>query len=290
MRFRVSPILILLALIAAGCAAGGRSAPETTPAGHVHFYQLDKGDEVGFSNETDMSMTMDVPQLPIPQPIEVALSMTQRLVVDEVRDGMITGELVNEDFTMSGMGDMLSQVGMGDLGNMRMPVSMDQQGHSEMNISFDQEGMGGGMMNMPGGLNSFFVPWPGHPVPIGATWIDSISYDQSESPMDISGTMITEFTYLGLEAVEGAEDAVTAHKVRAVLTGSMSGTTEAAGADMNMSGTWSGETDYWFDQDDGLLLSAFVSMRTSMLIEMFAPMEMVIPMDMEMKSTIRRVR
>jgi len=290
MRSRLLPFLLLLTLMAAGCAAGGTGSPETTPAGHVHYYQLDKGDEVTFLNESDMSMNMDVPELPIPQPIEMAISMTQRLVVDEVRDGMITGELVNEDLTISGMGDMFSQMGLGDLGNMRIPVEMTSRGHSEIDISFEQEGMGGGMMNMPGGLNSFFVPWPDYPVPIGTTWIDSVSFDQSGAPLDMTGTMITEFTYLGLEPVEGAEDAVAAHKVHAVLSGSMSGSTEQAGADMYMSGTWSGETDYWFDQNDGLLLSSTASMRTSMLIEMFVPMEMVIPMDIQMESTIRRVR
>ena len=290
MRSRPFPFLLLITLMAAGCAAGGTGAPETTPAGHSHFYQLDTGDEVNFSNESDISMEMDVPELPIPQPIEMSLSMTHRLVVEEVRDGMITGELVNENFSMSGMGEMLSQMGLGELGNMKMPVRMTARGKSEMDFSIEEAGMGGGMMNMPGGLNSFFVPWPDHPVPIGTSWTDSISIEQAQMEMDITGTMITEFTYLGLEPVEGAEDAISAHKVHAVLSGTMAGGVDQAEANMMMSGTWSGETDYWFDQKDGLLILSTSSMRTSMLIEMFAPMEMIIPMDMQMKATIRRVR
>ncbi len=70
----------------------------------------------------------------------------------------------------------------------------------------------------------------------------------------------------------------------------MAGGIDQAVASMMMSGTWSGETDYWFDQNDGLLLSSLSSLRTAMLIEMVAPMEMVIPMDMQMKATIRRER
>lgn len=284
------PLLIASTLVMAGCAAGGTSAPETTPAGHVHFYQLDKGDEVTFSNETDISMEMDVPELPIPQPIEMTLSMTQRLVVEENQDGMITGELVNEDFSLSGMGEMFDQMGLSGLENMKMPVKMTEHGKSELSFSTEQAGLGGGMINMPGGLNSFFVPWPDDPVPIGTSWTDSISIEQAQMEMNITGTMITEFTYLGLEPIEGAEDAVLALKVHAVLSGTMAGGVDQAGTNMMMSGTWSGETDYWFDQDDGLLLTSTSSMRTIMLIEMFAPMDMVIPMDMQMKATIRRVR
>ncbi len=151
-----------------------------------------------------MLMEMDVPELPIPQPMEMSISMTQRLVVEDVRDGLITGELVNEDFSLSGMGDMLSQMGVGELGNMKMPVKMTSRGHSEMSISTEQTGLGGGMMNMPGGLNSFFVPWPDYPVPIGSSWIDSVAIEQDQLGMDIKGTMITEYTYLGLDMLEGS--------------------------------------------------------------------------------------
>ncbi len=283
------PLLIASTLVMAGCAAGA-GAPETTPAGHVHLYQLEKGDEVTFSNETDISMEMDVPELPIPQPIEMSLSMTHRLTVEEVRDGLITGELVNENVSMSGMGEMLNQMGLGQLGNMKIPVRMTARGKSEMDLSFEEAGAGGGMMNMPGGLNSFFVPWPDHPVPVGTSWTDSISIEQAQMEMDITGTVITEYTYLGLEPVGGTEDAVPAHKVHAVLSGTMAAGVDQAEADMMMSGTWSGETDYWFDQKDGLLILSTLSMRTSMLIEMFAPMEMIIPMDLQMKATIKRVR
>jgi hypothetical protein len=290
MRIRLFPLLFLITIITVGCAASGAGAPDTA-RGHVHIYKLEPGDVVGFTNETDMLMEMDIPDLPIPQPMEMSLSMVQRLEVEDVEDGVITGELVNEDFSLSGMGDMLGQMGVGDLGNMRLPVKMTERGHSEMSISAEMAGRGGGMVNMPGGLNSFFVPWPDYPVEVGSSWIDSVAIDSdqmSQMGLDMTGTMITEFTYLGLEMVEGSDDAPMSHKVHAVLSGSMSGSMDQAQGSMMMSGTWSGETDYWFDRDDGLLLSSLASLRTSMLIEMIAPMDMVIPMDMQMKATIRR--
>jgi len=146
MRSRFSLLTYLIAIVLVGCAAGGAGAPETTVAGHSHLYQLARGDEVGFTNQTDIIMEMDVPELPIPQPMEMSISMIQRLVVEDVKDGLITGELVNEDFSLSGMGEMLSEMGIGDLENMRMPVKMTDRGHSELSISTEQSGLSGGMI------------------------------------------------------------------------------------------------------------------------------------------------
>jgi len=283
--------LAAVTLVTAGCAAGGAGIRTPVEEGHLHNYQLDEGMEIRFESVGEMSIEMDVPEMPIEQPIDMTFTSITCFEVEEMSEEGIKGVLVIEDMSLEGMGGMFPGAGfpLDQMKGMRIPVSMSERGKSEMQLSLEGMNLGGGMMNLPGGLSSYFIPWPEEPVRAGSTWTDTMTTDQNLGGVSVSFQMITEYTYLGLQGEEGVEDAPLAHKVHAAMSMTMGADTDVEEADMFISGTASGETDFYFDTNDGLLNLSRATMQMSMLMEMISPMEMTIPMAMNMIYTGKRL-
>ncbi len=107
MRFRsISLHMVSLAavtLVTAGCAAGGAGIRTPVEEGHVHNYQLDEGMEIRFESVGEMSIEMDVPEMPIEQPIDMTFTSITCFEVEEMSEEGIKGVLVIEDMSLEGM-------------------------------------------------------------------------------------------------------------------------------------------------------------------------------------------
>ena|GEM_PF-2718133 len=297
-QWRGSKVLLfcsVMVVTVAGCSS--KSVDRRSEGGYLHSYALSPGDTIRFESESTIGMSVDMPQLPFEGPIEMKVPMTVRFEVDDFMEGEYHGALVIEDFRLEGMEGMFGMMGgmseIQEIVGKRMPVAMKESGKSEMSMEFPGIGMGGGMTNMPGGLSNYFIPWPGTPLRPGATWSDSTSLSNDREGMKTQFRTVSDFTYLGLKAVEeGEEDSEPAHAVHGV-TGMIvegSGTSQQMGSlEFVMSGTATVEADYFFNPVDGILDISRSTMKMSMVIDMYGMMEMSMPMYMEGSFISRRI-
>lgn len=293
MRTMRGVILLAGSLVIAACAAGSARSPEISETGFLHHYALEPGDVFRFESEATTAVEIDMPEMPIEQPMEITIPSTIRFEVDEKSGGKVTGKMVIEKFSLEGLGGIMGM--MGDMPGMdiegkEIAVSMDERGKVETRMDLEGMGLGGGIVSIPGDLGGFFIPWPEHGLEPGESWSDTTKYEQNIQGMDISMQFINTYTYLGLKMEEGVEDAPMAHAVHGTLKTMLGLSGEQEGMGISMSGSGTGEGDYFFGSSDGILLSATITMQQSMLMEIFGAMDMSMPMDVRSTTVSRRIR
>ena len=124
-----------------------------------------------------------------------------------------------------------------------------------------------------------FPDLAGKPIKIGDTYTTMDTIDIDEGQTNLQMLFESENTLSGYETVNGLECA----KITAKVKGSLKGTGNQGGADLDFEGDIEADETWFFAYKKGLFVQTSSDSFTEATIAVSGPQEMTLPMTMEMK-------
>jgi len=289
--FKLYHLLVLSwLLVGLGCAAGGAGRPETIPAGYLHYYGVEPGEVIRYQNETVSHM--DVAS-PVERSFEFKIGSTLRLETEASDRYGIRGVIVIEEAHLEGelaRAYAPSPISVSDLEGGRFAISVGRRGKVEEVRALDAGPDRGGLINLPSVMSGVFIPWPDRPLQPGDSWVDSTKTGHVQQGIDVTTTLVSTYTYMGLQNEDLDRDSTQVQVVRRINTTRTSGTGQVEGMTVNFSASGSGEATFFYDARDGVLTGARYAEELSMQSEISGAVNMIVPMDVHVITTTRRIR
>lgn len=135
-------------------------------------------------------------------------------------------------------------------------------------------------------FQTLFPDLPGRPVRVGDTWNSEDSLDVKDSGSDIRIATLSVHTLDGFETMNGMKCA----RVKAEVTGTVSGEGSQGGATLSFSGTVEGTEVWYFAYEEGLFAKSTGDLNVETTIKVTGAQEMTIPMTQQMKTETVLVR
>lgn len=137
----------------------------------------------------------------------------------------------------------------------------------------------GEMTSLAADFQGVFPDLAGHRIKVGENWTttDTLNVDESGGVVIISLKAVN--TLAGYETVNGHECA----RITAVVEGTISGTGEQNGAQLEFSGTFSGDEIWYFAYKEGMLVKSNSEQNVVNTVKVSGPQNMEIPVNQTMK-------
>jgi len=273
-----------------GCAAGKAGRPETIPAGHLHHYGVEPGEVIRYQNKTVSHMDV---AMPVARSFEFEIGSTLRLQTETSDRYGIRGVIVIEEAYLEGeMAQVYTSfpISVSDLEGSRFAISVNRRGKVEEIRALDAGPDRGGLINLASVMSGIFIPWPDRPLLPGDSWVDSTKTGHVQQGIDVTTTLVSTYTYMGLQNEDLGAESAEVQTVRRVSTTRTSGTGHVEGMMVTFSASGSGEATFFYDARDGILISARYSEELSMQSEISGAVNMSVPTDVHVITTTRRIR
>jgi hypothetical protein len=128
----------------------------------------------------------------------------------------------------------------------------------------------------------FFPDLPGKPLKVGDSWPSSFAIEEKVGPADMKLDFQLVNTFEGFETVDGLECA----RIRANVTGTISGTGSQQGLEMIFGGTHQGTDVWYFAVKEGFFVKSTSDLTTDATISISGPQNMTIPSKSTRKSEV----
>lgn len=269
-------------LVLAGCAAnapapkvaGTSVAPKPAPAGVVLEYKFPAGRVLRYQLKEDMTQKSEA----MGQTIETVAAGTSNYAFrSKGRKGqdLLLGVTI-EDKTMSMTSiqgdmspDLTSVKGKSfDMVLSTLGAEVDVSGAEA--VTYD---LATGTRSVANDFKVFFPDLPGKPVKIGDSWPSTYAIAEKAGPADMRLDFQLVNTLEGFETVDGLECA----RIKANVTGTISGTGSQQGLEMIFGGTHQGTDVWYFAVKEGLFVKSTSDLATDMTISISGPQNMTIP-------------
>ncbi len=291
-RFRYDRLILAAGvLVLAGCAAnapapkvaGTPVAPATKPAGIVLEYKMPAGRVLRYQSKEEMNQTSEA----MGQKIEtVATTMSTYAFQSKGRkdQNLLLGVTI-EDKVMNMttfQGDMspdLKSVKGKSFDMVLSPLGAEVDVSGAESITYD---FATGTRSVANDFKIFFPDLPGKPIKVGDSWPSNFVIDEKVGPADMRLDFQTLNTLEGFETVDGLECA----RIRASVTGTISGTGSQQGLEMLFGGTHQGTDIWYFAVKEGLFIKSTSDLTTDMTISISGAQSMTIPAKSTRKSEV----
>jgi len=294
-RFRsdrlARPAAVAAVLVLAGCAAnapapkvaGTSVAPKAEPAGVVLEYKMPAGRVLRYQIKEEMTQKSEA----MGQTIESLSSGTATYAFQSKgrkdRDLLLGVTIEDKTMSMTGIqGDMspdLKSVKGKSFDMVLSPLGAELDVSGAESITYD---FAAGTRSVANDFKTFFPDLPGKPLKVGDSWPSSFAIEEKVGPADMKLEFQIVNTFEGFETVDGLECA----RIRANVTGTISGTGSQQGLEMLFGGTHQG-TDVWhFAVKEGFFVKSTSELTTDATISISGPQNMTIPSKSTRKSEV----
>jgi len=278
-------------LVLAGCVAhtpapkvaGMSVAPKTKPAGVVLEYKMPAGRVLRYQSKEEMSQTTEA----MGQKIETVATSTSSYAFQSkgLKDKNLLLGVTIEDMVMNMsniQGDMspdLKSVKGKSFDMVLSPLGAEVDVSGAESITYD---FATGTRSVANNFKVFFPDLPGKSVKVGDSWPSNSAIDEKVGPADMRLDFQSVNTLEGFETIDGLECA----RIRARVTGTISGTGNQQGLEMLFGGTHQGTDIWYFAVQEGLFIKSTSDLTTDMTISISGAQAMTIPAKQTRKSEV----
>lgn len=278
-------------LALAGCAvnatgpkvAGTAVAPEPAPAGVVLEYKMPAGRVLRYQIKEDMTQKTEA----MGQSIESVSTGTATYAFQSKgrKDRDLLLGVTIEDKTMSMtsiQGDMspdMKSVKGKSFDMVLSPLGAEVDVSGAEAITYD---FAAGTRSVVNDFKIFFPDLPGKPLKVGDSWPSSFAIAEKVGPADMRLDFQLVNSLEGFETVDGLECA----RIKANVTGTISGTGSQQGLEMIFGGTHQGTDVWYFAVKEGFFVKSTSELTTDATISISGPQNMTLPSKSTRKSEV----
>jgi hypothetical protein len=282
---------VAVILVLAGCAAnspapkvaGTSVAPKAEPAGVVLEYKMPAGRVLRYQIKEDMIQKSEA----MGQTIESLSSGTATYAFQSKgrkdRDLLLGVTIEDKTMSMTGIqGDMspdMKSVKGKSFDMVLSPLGAEVDVSGAESITYD---FATGTRSVANDFKIFFPDLPGKPLKVGDSWPSTFAIEEKVGPADMRLDFQTVNTLEGFETVDGLACA----RIRANVTGTISGTGSQQGLEMLFGGTHQGTDVWYFAVKEGFFVKSTSELTTDATISISGPQNMTIPSKSTRKSEV----
>ena len=282
-------VIPLTALLLFSCAAK-KPFWGDEQSGFTVSYKLDKGQVLQYNSTADQIMSLE------------AMGQTMEITTDMIFKYTLLGTGINEEKNLVGKLtiDDMSMKTISFQGNTNPDVSkllgksfdltfsplgkeLDFAGIEDLKI--DLGPTGGGVQSIKRFFKDILSDLPDKPVKIGESWEVKDEQTEPQGTMDVKSITTAVHTLEGYETVDGFE----CLKIVTKATGSLQGSGEQGGGQIDMEGDVETETIWYFAYKIGVFVKAVSDIFVEGTIAISGAQDMTLPMTQEAKSEVKLV-
>jgi hypothetical protein len=276
-------VAVFLVLAGAAVPAASVAAPQAGKA-VVLEYKMPEGRVLTYQNKSEDAQVMDVMGQTMDTQTVNTSTITFKVKGLKEKNYLlgVTIEDIAVTVTSSAQGDMspdMSSVKGKSFDMVLAPTGaeVDVSGAEAITYSIATE-----TRDISSGFKTFFPDLPGKSVKIGDSWPASAAFDEKTGSMNIHVDLQYVHTLDGFETVDGLECA----RIRANVTGTISGTGSQQGLEMLFGGTHQGTDVWYFAVKEGFFIKSTSELTTDATISISGPQNMTIPSKSTRKSEV----